>query len=114
MEINQCVEQASRRWRGGRSLGHVVVGEEARARDEAVRAGGRAGADRLRRGLDTAVYLDVDIQAAVDDPLADLLLCGNQNFTARSRDAIVLDGVAMPVPRRSTEPGRPRHRREMT
>ena len=29
-------------------------------------------------------------------------------------DAILLDGVAMPVPRRSTEPGRPRHRREMT
>ena len=33
-------------------------------------------------------------------------LCGNQNFTARS-------GVAVPVPRRSTEPARPRHRREM-
>ena len=26
----------------------------------------------------------------------------------------LLDGVAMPVPRRSTEPGRPRHRRERT
>ena len=26
----------------------------------------------------------------------------------------LLDGVAMPVPHRSTEPGRPRHRREMT
>ena len=26
----------------------------------------------------------------------------------------LLDGVAMPVPRHSTEPGRPRHRREMT
>ena len=26
----------------------------------------------------------------------------------------LLDGVAMPVPRRSPEPGRPRHRREMT
>ena len=26
----------------------------------------------------------------------------------------LLDGVAMPVPRCSTEPGRPRHRREMT
>ena len=26
----------------------------------------------------------------------------------------LLDGVEMPVPRRSTEPGRPRHRREMT
>ena len=25
----------------------------------------------------------------------------------------LLDGVALPVPRRSTEPGRPRHRRKM-
>ena len=51
-------------------------------------------------------------------------LCGNQNFTARSCCIIVssstpstrrvLDGVAMPVPHRSTEPGRPHHRREMT
>ena len=40
-------------------------------------------------------------------------LCGNQNFTARSTRRL-LDGVAMPVPRRSTEPGQPRHRREMT
>ena len=30
-------------------------------------------------------------------------LCGNQNFTARSTRRL-LDGVAMPVPRRSTEP----------
>ena len=42
-------------------------------------------------------------------------LCGNQNFTARSRrPQRLLDGVAMPVPRRSTEPARPRHHREMT
>jgi len=51
-------------------------------------------------------------------------LCGNQNFTARSCWIAVssstpstrrlLDGVAMPVPRRSTEPGRPRLRRDMT
>jgi hypothetical protein len=26
----------------------------------------------------------------------------------------LLDGVTMPIPRRSTKPGRPRHRREMT
>ena len=26
----------------------------------------------------------------------------------------LLDGVAIPVPHRSTEPGRPRHRRELT
>ena len=46
------------------------------------------------------------------------LLRGNQNFTARPSSTPstrrLLDGVAMPVPRRSTEPGRPRHRREMT
>ena len=51
-------------------------------------------------------------------------LCGNQNFTARSCCIVassstpstrrLLDGVAMPVPRRSTKPGRPRRRREMT
>ena len=63
---------------------HVVVGEEARAGDEAVRARGGARADRLGRGLDAAVDLDIHIQVTVDDPLADLLLCGNQNFTARS------------------------------
>ena len=50
--------------------------------------------------------------------------CGNQNFTAHSCCIVassstpstrcLLDGVVMPVPRRSTEPGRPRHRREMT
>ena len=84
MEINQCVEQASRRWRGGRSLGHVVVGEEARARDEAVRARGRARADGLGRRLDATIHFNINIQVAVDDPLADLLLCGNQNFTSRS------------------------------
>ena len=32
----------------------------------------------------------------------------------RRRRAALLDGVAMPDPRRSAEPGRPRHRREMT
>jgi len=26
----------------------------------------------------------------------------------------LIDGVVLPVPHRSTEPGRPRHRREMT
>jgi hypothetical protein len=37
------------------------------------------------------------------------------NFTARSPSTRrLLDGVAMPVPHRSTEPGRQRHRREMT
>ena len=42
------------------------------------------------------------------------LLCGNQNFTARSSTRRLLDGVAMQVPHRSTEPARPRRRREMT
>ena len=51
-------------------------------------------------------------------------LCGNQNFTARScRIAAssstpstrrLLDSVVVLVPHRSTEPARPRHRREMT
>ena len=49
-------------------------------------------------------------------------MCENQNFTARSIVAStstpstrrLLDGVAMPVPHRSTGPARPRHRREMT
>ena len=49
-------------------------------------------------------------------------LCGNSlrvraDFfasTSTSSTRRLLDGVAMPVPRRSTEPGRPRHRREMT
>ena len=36
-------------------------------------------------------------------------LCGNHNFTARSTRRL-LDGVAMPVPHRSTDA----HRREMT
>ena len=71
-------------------------------------------------------------QAAVDaryyarrpnDIIDRINLCGNQNFTARScvvassstpSTRRLLDSVAMPVPRRSTEPGRPRHRREMT
>ena len=40
-------------------------------------------------------------------------------FTARLSPSTpstrrLLDGVAMPVPRRSTEPGQPRHRREVT
>ena len=48
-------------------------------------------------------------------------LCGNQNFTARSCSIFassstpstrrLLDSVVMLVPHRSTEPGRPRHRR---
>ena len=41
---------------------HGVVGEEARARDEAVRPRGRAGADRLRSQHGAAVDLDVHIQ----------------------------------------------------
>ena len=47
--------------------------------------------------------------------------CGNQNFGAMLNGSTstpstrrLLDGVAMPVPRRSTEPALPRHHREMT
>jgi len=38
----------------------------------------------------------------------------NHRVVLHSIDAFLLDGVAMPVPRRSTEPGRLRHRQEMT
>ena len=42
-------------------------------------------------------------------------LCGNQIYGAFvAIDATLLDGVAMSVPHRSTEPARPRHRRDMT
>ena len=45
-------------------------------------------------------------------------VCVEIKFTARSSSTPstrrLLDGVAVPVPHRSTEPGRPRHRREMT
>ena len=42
-----------------------------------------------------------------------IVLCGNKNLTARSSTSTpstrrLLDGVAMPVPHRSTEPARPR------
>ena len=43
-------------------------------------------------------------------------LCGNQNFTARSSTPStrrLLDSVVVLVPHRSTEPARPRHRREV-
>jgi hypothetical protein len=44
--------------------------------------------------------------------------CVEIKFTTRSSSTPstrrLLDGVAMPVPHRSTEPARPRHRREMT
>ena len=59
---------------------------------------------------------------ATDDALTPeafetLILCGNQNFKARSSTPStrrLLDGVAMPVPHRSTGPARPRHHREMS
>ena len=53
-------------------------------------------------------------------PVPVVALCGPIRITARSANhrwsstpstRRLLDGVAMPVPRRSTEPGRPRHRR---
>ena len=55
---------------------HVVVGEEARARDEAVRARGRARADGLGRRLD----------AAVD-------LCGNEPVCRRRGDGVIQDAA---------------------
>ena len=42
-------------------------------------------------------------------------LCVEIKILRRVRESRrLLDGVAMPVPHRSTEPGRPRHRREMS
>ncbi len=41
-------------------------------------------------------------------------LRGNHRVVLHAIDATPAQGVAMPVPRRSTEPGRQRHRREMT
>ena len=70
------ITPSSRRRVVGHGLGHVVVGEEARARDEAVRARGRARADRLGRGLD----------AAVD-------LCGNQPSSKRRVDGVEVDAT---------------------
>ena len=65
------------------------------------------------------LHADDRVTFIVEGPLRDDL-CGNQNFTARfalsSTPSMrrLLDGVAMPVPHRSTEPARQRHRREMT
>jgi hypothetical protein len=64
------------------------------------------GLERRRLALGRLVARDPRRRASQD-------LCGNPNFTARSMRRL-LDGVAMPVRRRSTEPGRPRHHREMT
>ena len=38
----------------------------------------------------------------------------NHRVVLHAIDATPAQGVAMPVPRRTSEPGRPRHRREMT
>ena len=53
-------------------LRHVIVREQARPSDEAVRSGLGAGADGLLGRLDASVDLDVHVEAAIDDPLADL------------------------------------------
>ena len=65
------------------------------------------------RGGDTPLHLAVSAghEKAV-------LACVEIKFTARSSSSTpstrcLLDGVAMPVPHHSTEPARPRHRREM-
>ena len=68
------------------------------------------------RGGDTPLHLAVSAghEKAV-------LACVEIKFTARTFASTstpstrrLLDGVAVSIPRRSTEPGRPRHRREMT
>ena len=75
----------------------------------------------LTRTFDFHTEEDGTFNAAVDDasnldPAYREFLCGNQNFTAVRSPSTrrLLDGVAVSVPHRSTEPARPRHRREMT
>jgi hypothetical protein len=67
-------------------------------------------------GLDEPVK-----KANVGGVVSEGMLCDERMLWAvwksnlrRVRTRHLLDGVAMSVPRRSTEPARPRHRREMT
>ena len=68
--------------------------------------------DRIR-GVDPPFSLE-DVTSAVDH--LQVVACVEIKILRRVPPSTrrLLDGVAMPVPRRSTEPGRPRHRREMT
>lgn len=54
------------------ALGEVLKGKETRPSDEAVGPGVCAGTDGLLGCLDPAVYLNVHVQVAVDDPLPNL------------------------------------------
>ena len=93
-----------------------------RARREALREG--AERDGLPRALVVArVDRERDVAAGPDGAEGPRPVW-KSNFTAHSCCIVassstpstrrLLDGVVMPVPHRTTEPGRPRHRREMT
>ena len=81
---------------------------------------GRAARKRHRHAIILISTQVVNQKNVLWDHLSCRDLCGNQiygafvasTFTPSTRH--LLDGVAMPVPRRSTEPGRPGHRRECT
>ena len=99
-------DNASRGHRRSRALGVPLAGQLARY--------GASGPRYAPHRDGSVLAFDPSFGAREVD-----CLCGNQNCTARSSSSTpstrrLLDGVAMPVPRRSTEPGRPRHRREMT
>ena len=70
-------------------------------------------------GLDIRRALDAFARGAAPE-YDDVLRCVKIKFTAPSSSTStpstrrLLDGVAMSVPHRSTEPARPRRRREMT
>ena len=89
-------------------------------------AGGRCGFRYASTEMDARVAREaghevfacavppITSKAATTRLAACAYLCGNQNLTARSSTRRLLDGVVGFVPHRSTEPGRPRHRQEMT
>ncbi len=67
------------------------------------------------RTLRPVTQLYVSVDAPNKDDLEEVDSCVEIKFTASTPSTRhLLDGVAMSVPHRSTEPARPRHRREMT
>ena len=67
---------------------------------------------RLSSLARSALDLDACLSTCVDQFYGAFVLIVASSSTPSTRR--LLDGVAVPVPHRSTEPGRPRHRREMT
>ena len=67
---------------------------------------------RLSSLARSALDLDACLSTCVDQLYGAFVLIVASSSTPSMRR--LLDGVAVPVPHRSTEPGRPRHDREMT